>query len=363
MDSHFPYPKKRAYQEEFMKLIDENFKCKRNLALEAATGFGKTVCVLSSLLPLAQELSKKIVYLCRTHKQMDRVIEELSEIHKKVKVSGISLRGRRELCLNSLVLNHTRDASSAQHVCSLLRKMGKCEFHKKTKEEEERVFELELALSQRPTYAREILDICQSEGFCPYDLSKELLGDVELVACSYLYMFHPEIRKNFLESIGCRMEDLILILDEAHNLPELAINLGSSRLSILSMRGGVREALEYEEEEIARFLEFTQKIVLELSEKYEIEDEVLLNPKELTQRFFSEKLEFLSSKALVLELFEARLLEFLSYMKKRGQEIQKDRLKKEKPPRSFIHTASLFFKNWILLKDREDYCYLLKKYE
>ena len=40
-------------------------------------------------------------------------------------------------------------------------------------------------------------------------------------------MFHPDIRDNFLEGVGATLEDIVLVLDEAHNLSDLAINLGS----------------------------------------------------------------------------------------------------------------------------------------
>ncbi|MCK4433420.1 MAG: DNA repair helicase, partial [Methanomicrobia archaeon] len=68
---YFPYPSLRKGQEEFMDMIYKNVKLGRNTVIEAATGFGKTPGVLSSILPIAEEMAKKIVYCCRTHKQMD----------------------------------------------------------------------------------------------------------------------------------------------------------------------------------------------------------------------------------------------------------------------------------------------------
>ena len=347
MEHYFPYPEMRTHQDELIDLILEEGTRGRNVLFEAATGFGKTVCVLSALLPLADQKGKKIVYCCRTHKQMDRVIDELKVMSEKHPVSGISLRGRREMCLHPTVKNHAMDAASALYLCRLLRSLERCTYHKKFKENQEQVYEMEIALSRNPSYSSEVLDICMGAEICPYDFVKEVAKDVDLVACSYLYLFHPAIRENFLEIIGCYLEDMFVVLDEAHNLPDLAIRLGSTTVSTISLRAAQREATEYDEPDILLLLQLVEQILGEIAEKYDLEDEVLLNYRELVKRLPGD---------------EKRLLELFRYMKKVGEEIQKDKLKKGRPPRSYIHGCALFLISWLDVKEREDYCYLIKKF-
>ena len=83
-NSFFPYDNFRTNQEEFIQFVQTSLIQKKNPIVEAATGFGKTISVLSATLPIAEKFGKKIVYCCRTHKQMDRVMEELMEVGKKV---------------------------------------------------------------------------------------------------------------------------------------------------------------------------------------------------------------------------------------------------------------------------------------
>jgi DNA excision repair protein ERCC-2 len=351
MEHYFPYPEMRPYQDELITLISEEMGKGQNVIFEAATGFGKTACILSALLPLADKKGKKIVYCCRTHKQMDRVIDELKAISRIHPVSGISLRGRSEMCLHPTVKNHAMDTASALYLCQLLRSLDRCPYHLKFKENQESVYEMEIALSRKPTYSHEVLSMCKNAEICPYDFIKEVSKDVDVVACSYLYMFHPPIRENFLEIVGCYPEDMIVVLDEAHNLPDLAIRLGSDRLSTISLQAAQREASEYEEPDILLLLQLVEHAIEKLADKYHLEE----NPDNEVILSYIELIHYLPGN-------ERKLLELLRYMRKIGEEIQKDRLRKGRPPRSYIHGCAYFLINWLNAKEREDYCYLITRY-
>ncbi len=358
MDYHdfFPYETLREGQEEFMSMIYKNVKLGKNTVIEAATGFGKTPCVLSAVLPVAEEKAKKVVYCCRTHKQMDRVIEELKEIGKEKDVSGISLRGRKEMCLNPLVTDFAGDTASALYVCRLLKKLNKCKFYTNVKEKEDLVFELALKFSKRAVNSLEIKEICRENALCPYEVAKEVLREADLITCSYMYIFHPGIRDNFLETVGCSLDDMILILDEAHNLPELAADLGSDQISLSSLKAGINEASNYGEDEILAFMETMYEIILSISEDINLEEEALLTYQDLISRFTGRRSQFVNIST------EKAIEDFSQYMIKRGEEIQKDKLNKGKPPRSFIHSCGVFVSNWINVRGRKDYCYLIERY-
>ena len=93
---YFPY-EPRPLQRTIMNFIEKKgIKENTHFVLEAANGTGKTISLLSLVIPYAERYDKKIVYLARTHSQIDRVIDELEEISEKkegVKVNGIGLRG------------------------------------------------------------------------------------------------------------------------------------------------------------------------------------------------------------------------------------------------------------------------------
>jgi len=73
------------------------------LVAEACSGFGKTVCALSSILPL----DRKIVYATRTHEQVLQVLLEVEKINKTSgkAFSAVNLASRQHLCLNEKCRN------------------------------------------------------------------------------------------------------------------------------------------------------------------------------------------------------------------------------------------------------------------
>ena len=353
-----PYETLRPGQEDFTGLLESAMRRGARVVAEAPTGFGKTACALAAAIPVAEALDKKIVYLCRTHKQMDRVIEELTRISRIHQVSGISLRGRREMCLSPLVLSNTQDSSSSMYVCRLLRRMKRCTHYNNTKEQEGLARALEAQFSTGSASSLDIKAVCEQHAFCPYEIAKAVTSHARVIACSYLYLFSPGIREGFLEGLGADLSDLIVIMDEAHNLPDLAIELGSSRLSLSALKSGIREAEEYQERDIVSLLQATHQALLSLDAKYHLGagDEAPIEPAELLSSFFGPRRHFVREDA-VSELEDA-----IGYMLKQGEEIQREMLKKGKPPRSYIHSCASFLGSWVSLRMRKDFSFLIASY-
>lgn len=120
----FPYKNVRPYQDEFVKTVYEAVKNRSSAIVEGSNGLGKTVAVLCECLPSAEEEKLKILYVARTHRQHDRVIEELKAISAKNKVSGVSVRGRHEMCLNQFVKDNAQDSRAVMEICELARALG-----------------------------------------------------------------------------------------------------------------------------------------------------------------------------------------------------------------------------------------------
>lgn len=350
---YFPYDELRPHQEEFIALVDSAVRRGENAIIEAPTGFGKTVSVLAGVLPYAKSMGYKVLYLARTHKQMDRVIEELKAINGKSPVSGVEMRSRKELCLHKYLLEFTTDAYTAMVVCKNLRKMGKCvyfENEKKKKSEFEEVVKLFL---QEPSFPSEILEYAKLLELCPYDIVRQAAFKSDVIVASYLYMLSPTIRENFMTYLDLDYSDLIVIFDEAHNLPDQAISALSDRLSIHTVNRAISEADEYNEHEIANFLSvFGRGLELLYSDKLRERDvhEVPLSPEVIFSHVVS-----------VLGIDGRYLLRFLNDMVAVGDSIREDRIEKGKPPRSYVGRVGEFLLNWISVADREDYLFLLSR--
>ncbi|MDK2983701.1 MAG: excision repair protein [Thermococcaceae archaeon] len=353
MSEYFPYQSLRPNQEEFIKLVDSAVRNGENLVVEAPTGFGKTVSVLAGALPYAKEMGYKIIYLARTHKQMDRVIEELKAISKKTHVSGVEFRSRKELCLHQYIQNFAPDAYNAMIVCKNLKKLGKCEFFENLKKKKEEFDELVQYFIQTPAEPIAVLTYSKMFDFCPYELTRKVALNSDVIVASYLYMINPAIRENFMSYFDFDYSDLILIFDEAHNLPDQAINALSDRISIHSINRAIKEADEYKEHEIANFLSIFLKGLENLYQE-KLKDvkveEVPILPESIFYHVFD-----------VLGINEKQLIRILDQMVKAGDAIREDKIERNLPPRSYVGRVGEFLLLWFALIGKEDYLFLMSR--
>lgn len=345
--TYFPYAEVRPFQDEFINSIFSAVEVGRSIVVEGSNGLGKTVAALSACLPKAMDKNLKILYVARTHRQHDRVIEELKAISRKQKVSGVSIRGRHEMCLNNFVMKHALDTRSMMEVCELLKARDRCIYYRNIEDKEDEYSEILEQTSHRPCKASEIQKICRIRGFCPYELVKASLADARVIALSYLYVFDPLIRSFFLKSLNASLHNAILIVDEAHNLPETAVGIASSSLSLFAIKQVELEAKQFGYMDIARF----SNII-----KNEIEGTIQKIAKEalIPSEFL---IEIVKKKAGVSEP-----LEFFEQMNDRGSLIRRSLLAQGSYPRSYIHGMSEFMLKWLETAKDESFINVISKY-
>jgi DNA excision repair protein ERCC-2 len=49
---------------------------------------------------------------------------------------------------------------------------------------------------------------------------KSLLPKAEVIVAPYAFVFMPNIRRHFLNWMNVHMQDIVIIADEAHNIPD-----------------------------------------------------------------------------------------------------------------------------------------------
>ena len=226
---YFPYQSVRPHQDEFISTVYNAVHERRSVLIEGSNGLGKTISALSACLPVAMEKDLKILYVARTHRQHDRVIEELKAIHRKQPVAGVSIRGRNEMCLNAFATGGAFDSKSMMEVCELLKAKSRCPYYVNVLKRTPDFIQLAAAVAARPYLASDILSICMKRELCPYELVKSAVSEARVIALSYLYVFDPNIRNAFLKNLEQELSKIILIVDEAHNLPETAIDISSTQ--------------------------------------------------------------------------------------------------------------------------------------
>ena len=351
----FPYKEIRPTQAEMIGAIQAAVASGKHVALEGSTGMGKTISALCGILTSPKAEKRRIVYCSRTHKQMDRVIEELGALKGKMKVSGISLRGRREMCINPFVRRFASGAADAAHVCGNLRKLNKCEFFVKMDERSGMVDELQQAIATNPTLAEELIETCKDEEFCPYEVAKGALGDVKVVAASYTYLFDPSIRPLFLRNMHADLSDLIIVLDEAHNLPDVAIELASDELTDFTLASAMREAREFEDDLAYQISEDIHGLLQDLADEKisgDKDGEEIIEGKE-----FEEQIDRLIKKAGLKTKFSS----LAGALIESGDEHILIRLREDKAPRSAIRSIGTFLAAWGETSEKTEFLHMISR--
>jgi len=184
--------------------------------------------------------------MCRTHSQNRRIIKELIKISQKinddklgVNLNCLSIRGRNEMCLNKTLLSLKLNPREAMSVCADLRKNRNCVHFLnllKKRGQTENPISIAPDLFNKPIDADDLISFCKEKKLCPYFLSKFLLEFMKVIICNYQWIFNPFIRESFLEFIGQELPNCILVIDECHNIIDVATEVNSQRITPYSLR-------------------------------------------------------------------------------------------------------------------------------
>ncbi|NHJ39869.1 MAG: hypothetical protein FK731_07525, partial [Asgard group archaeon] len=342
------YKNIRPVQDKLIYTTYSALKQRKNVIVEGANGLGKTIAALTSCIPIAREKQLQIIHVCRTNKQADRVITELKEIGKKSTVSGVSIRGRREMCLHPLVEKHADDSATAAILCGQLKKLRKCEYHNRMNERLPHLQNTIKILKDTPATSTDIQKLCDESKICPYELILKVIEDVNVVAASYQYVFNPNIREIFMNKVSRGMNEILLIVDECHNIIDTSIDISSDQLSIFSVRQALKEVKAFSRTEFLRIIRGLEALLEQNREHMEVEKKI-------------------DARNILFELSRevgATIdLDYTEKMISAGMKIQHSYLARDKPPRSYLHRIGQFMRKFIVTRSRPEFLHLVSSYK
>ncbi|MHA1475292.1 MAG: helicase C-terminal domain-containing protein [Promethearchaeota archaeon] len=362
-NDYFPYSAYRPSQEKVIQEISEAVALGKNSILIATNGTGKTVMALSAALPIVMHNPKrKILFCSRTFTQNARVIEESKEIIKilskkdKVQTFGaLSLRGRNEMCIHKTITRLKLPPRESMTVCASLRKNKRCKFFTNLfKKRKNKDFEDYLdILAESPLDSQELMELAEKDDLCPYFLTKILLAHEKIVVCNYQWIFEPNIRKNFLEALGITLSDCVVIMDECHNLPEIATGINSFRLTPFTLSQALKDLEIFRAtHNLIRFLENLADILKNIKKNQNFNEVKLKKHRFLQEILDKNKFNSLND-----------LKQLLSDLNEYGEAIQSEKIERNMLLRDHIFPIVDFFNQYIDHIDDEAYfpCLTMKE--
>ena len=349
----FPYeprPNQRVVMEKIVAALGRQ----GHLVAESGTGSGKTICSLAPTLEYSLKKRKKVLYLTRTNSQQKQVILELRKINQKKRVFGVGLQGRLNVCplLDDRPELKSGTAEELSKLCGDLKKATLdsgtgCKYYANLLNHD--FGKIKKQARKEIPAVEDFVGLCKVEGnICPYEANKMLLKDATVVTAPYIYFFSGLIRHSLLDWMGVHISDLIIIVDEAHNLSDYARELYSKELSARAMELAALEATDIGDPLLAEGLHLSsfcgsiEEIIRSVASEYVIDDDGLVPPSEV--------------EAQLMSRFRATSRELqinIANMVTHGDIIREKKRKRGKLPRSHIYKAALFLQDWMLLEGSE----------
>lgn len=264
----FPFQEVRDKQDQLIDECKEVIEKGSSIVAHAPTGLGKTAAVLTPALEYARKNNKQVLFLTPRHSQHKIAVETVQKMQEKhgAELTLVDLLGKKWLCNVEGVEDMT--SGDFKDYCQTLREEERCDFytamydmdeHKLNSNAKDKLNDLE----GEPMHAEDFKRATPS--FCPYYMMMELARKSDLIIADYFHIFHPGVRDSILEKAGTQLEDTILIVDEAHNLPARTRSLFSYSLSIPQVDRAITEAEKFGFYEAEEELEQLQNILKSLA--------------------------------------------------------------------------------------------------
>ncbi|MFP4000467.1 MAG: helicase C-terminal domain-containing protein [Thermoplasmata archaeon] len=205
-DNFFPFRNIRKGQKKFLEDVEDTLERNGTIIAHAPTGIGKTAAVLPPALRKKDE-KQKIFFLTSKQSQHNIAVETIKRMPEKVQ--AIDVISKKNMCpreASKLPYAVFEDFCSGegQERCNL--------FTKKMSEVVEK-------LKTGTRHVSEVVRLCESYNVCPHKSALLAGKETDIIICDYNYIF-SDIRERIFDLLDLELKDAILIVDEAHNLPD-----------------------------------------------------------------------------------------------------------------------------------------------
>ena len=227
----FPFENVRDRQSRLLEKARETIENEGNLIAHAPTGLGKTAASVTPGLEKALEEDKKVFFVTPRHSQHKIALETVRKVNERHDESFVSvdLIGKSHLC------EADRGTTAGDGPSCPRYENTYTDAHELTKQAKSMIDRIK----HQNLSAEEVKEKC--ERVCPYEVLMNMTREADIIIGDYFHVFSPKVREIVFEKADCGLEDSIIVVDEAHNLPSRTRSLFTASVSIPLLDNGITE--------------------------------------------------------------------------------------------------------------------------
>lgn len=155
------------------------------------------------------------------------------------------LGSRDQLCLHPNLQKISNDQKIDE--CKSLRENKACDFYENFNEQIFDIISPCESYGHLPKQSNSILDIedlhqiGSNKKCCPYFISLERIEQADIIFIPYNYLFFSDIQKPI--EFGKKLENAIIIIDEAHNIPNVCNESTSASIDVFKALGEIENVI------------------------------------------------------------------------------------------------------------------------
>ena len=221
-----------------LNMVNDGYKALTNggfLLANAPTGIGKTAASLAAALTIARSRAgSQVLFLTGRQSQHRIVVDTVRKINERIQDNGrnvtlVDIIGRTSMC---------KDVDQRTGKCS-------CEQGIPESERSNRRFGLINDILSEPQHVEYSIEYAHKRSICAWASAREAAPDADILVCDYNHVFLENVRKASLSSMGIELENVVLVVDEAHNLPDRIRRSLNLNLTYRMLGSAVDELREY----------------------------------------------------------------------------------------------------------------------
>ncbi len=329
MNLLFPFSEIRNGQKELINDIKNVLETKGTLIAHAPTGIGKTAAALTPAIEYALNNDKIVFFLTSKQSQHKIVIDTLRLIKEKnkdnISFSVVDVISKQAMCPKDIAREYY---ALFNDLCTHDQKTKRCRYFRGDKNITKHIL-------GNIMHVEELKDFCDGNLICPHKAAIDAMSEANIIICDYNYLF-TDILETVLEKTHKSIGDLILIIDEAHNLPDRLREYLSGELTLNLIEEAAKEINPVDKKlylhlkDVGRFFDNFIRRMPRNTEKNINREDITAGVEQVLQESLGDNISY---------------LEFVGALKDAGVELAEKKQYEEKKKSSIILVME-FLDNW-----------------